>query len=164
MSHWQYQSKAIPLLDTTFAPDGLPWVPSYPDRILRLKLLAGQHPAFTTGSIPSGFLPDGLVWRGVYPDALNRLQLLTAAQLALALPTTATNPAVPDRAWASIYPDRIAQLTLPPAGMPFFFLGPLVPIPNPQGTALIEDRVLIGQNQSIETPAYPSIGGSSTWS
>lgn len=31
-------------------------------------------------------------------------------------------------------------------------------------TVKIEDRVLLGQSQSIETPASPSIGGSTTWS
>jgi hypothetical protein len=66
-------------------------------------------------------------------------------------------------AWA-LYPDRLNRATLPPSDHPFFFYGTWVPIPNPVVTLILEDRVLIGQNQSIETPFYPSIGGSTTWS
>jgi hypothetical protein len=66
-------------------------------------------------------------------------------------------------AWA-VYPDRLNRATLPPSDHPFFFYGTWVPIPNPPTTLVLEDRILIGQNQSIETPFYPSIGGSTTWS
>lgn len=186
--HWQYLSRVVPLLPPE-APTVPDWVStSFPDRLPPRAIAVSSSSVWPT---PFVLVTQITAW-AVYPDRLPHRRAHAPAHAVLdplarpAAPALAVSvypdwlvarraPPVPLfdydplprpdgqqlRTWTS-YPDRVPRATLPVALMPAFMLGPLIPIPNER--IPIEDRILIGQNQSIETPAYPSIGGSSTWS
>lgn len=148
-----------------FAPAAVPdfWTPRYPD-LLTLRVLPvalRQALAYTPEAVAAAF---NTWWGPGYPDRIEpRLRLHAALQQALAyypLPYVAVNLL---SAWA-FYPDFARRATLPPALMPSYSYGTLDPIPNPPVTYVIEDRVIIGQNPSIDISAYPTIGGGQNWS
>jgi hypothetical protein len=133
----------------------------------------GRQPAFLSrrllpqlGDWETGAFPPVIVftdrsWAPDYPDRPDRRLIGADLQQAAAFDPFPRTAATSLSAWA-IHPDRLVRAHLSPAHLPYMTVGPLVPIPNAR--IPIEDRVLLGQNQSIETPAYPSIGGSITWS
>jgi hypothetical protein len=146
-----------------FPIPALVWQAKYPDTITRSTVRAVDQAFFFTGSTHSSLPVPFLSWGPIAPDRIWRTTLPIAAVPSLSeepFPRPAANLL---SAWA-FYPDRVDRFSIHASRVPSFVPGPLVPIPNPVSAYKIEDRVLLGQNQSLETPAYPSIGGSSTWS
>lgn len=148
---------------SSFPVPELAWQAKYPDAINRGMVRAVDQAFFFTGATHSSLPVPALSWGPLYPDKIWRVTLPTAAVPWFSAEPFPRPPAALLSAWA-IYPDRIDRFSIHASRVPSFVPGPLVPIPNPVSTYKIEDRVLLGQNQSLETPAYPSIGGSSTWS
>jgi hypothetical protein len=146
-------------IPSTFAPTDMGWKGTYPDSIDRRFLLVGQQLAFITGAVPSTFAPTDLSWEAKYPSQIFRFTVQAANQVAFTSPVVATIPVVPDRSWGSIYPDRISRATLHPAGMPFFSLGPFIPLPNPPVTFIAKDRIVLGQKEAFGVTSDPNLGG-----
>ncbi len=111
---------------------------------------------------PAAGAPD-LSWQPSYPHQIVRSSVRAADQLGVATGAVPSTFVLTHLGWTGQYPSRTDSARLLPARMPSFFLGPLVPIPNPVSTAQIEDRPLIGQNRSLDISPFPSIGGSSSW-
>lgn len=139
------------------------WAPTYPDWLARATMQTATHPFFTTGATASILPVPSLSWKAQHPDRLWSITLPSAAAPFFSLEPFPRVAAAQLTAWG-IYPDRVTRATLPIALMPSFGYGTWDPLPNPPVVYQIEDRILLGQDASLETPAYPSIGGGTTWS
>lgn len=141
----------------------LRWQGQYPAQIDRQIFPAALQSAFTTGQIDAPAAFTDLRWAPSYPDQLWATRLPTAAMPSLSLEPFPRPPVDLLSAWA-FYPDFIVRVTLPTAAIPSFAYGTWEPIPNPPVSFRIEDAVTIGQRRGLDFPAWPSIGGSTTWS